>query len=50
VAPLDGTDLDRPAARPPMSALDNRALRLAGLPGLRPWRDAVTDYVKDWDS
>jgi hypothetical protein len=33
-----------------MSALDNRALRLAGLPGLRPWRDAVTDYVKDWDA
>ena len=32
--------------RPPMSALDNRALRLAGLPGLRPWRDAVTEYVE----
>jgi dTDP-4-dehydrorhamnose reductase len=50
VAPLDASDLDRPAARPPMSALDNRALRLGGLPGLRSWRDAVTDYVKDWDS
>ena len=50
VAPLDAADLDRPAARPPMSALDNRALRLAGLPGLRPWRDAVTDYVKGWDA
>jgi dTDP-4-dehydrorhamnose reductase len=48
IAPLDAADLDRPAARPPMSALDNRALRLAGLPGLRAWRDAVTDYVKDW--
>lgn len=50
VAPLDAADLDRPAARPPMSALDNRALRLAGLPSLRPWRDAVTEYVKDWDT
>jgi dTDP-4-dehydrorhamnose reductase len=50
VAPLDGADLDRPAARPRMSALDNRALRLAGLPSLRPWRDAVTEYVKDWDA
>jgi dTDP-4-dehydrorhamnose reductase len=50
VAPLDASDLDRPAARPRMSALDNRALRLAGLPSLRPWRDAVTEYVKDWDA
>jgi dTDP-4-dehydrorhamnose reductase len=49
VASLDAADLDRPAARPPMSALDNRALRLAGLPSLRPWRDAVTEYVKQWD-
>jgi dTDP-4-dehydrorhamnose reductase len=50
IAPIDAADLDRPAARPPMSALDNRALRLGGLPGLRPWRDAVTEYVKDWDA
>jgi len=50
IAALDATDLDRPAARPVMSAMDNRALRLAGLPSLRPWRDAVTDYVKDWDA
>jgi dTDP-4-dehydrorhamnose reductase len=50
IAPLDGSQLDRPAARPPMSALDNRALRLAGLPSLRSWRDAVTEYVKDWDA
>jgi dTDP-4-dehydrorhamnose reductase len=48
VALLDGSQLDRPAARPPMSALDNRALRLAGLPSLRSWRDAVTEYVKGW--
>ena len=48
VARIDAADLDRPAARPPMSALDNRALRLAGLPSLRPWRDAVIEYVKDW--
>jgi dTDP-4-dehydrorhamnose reductase len=50
VAPLDAANLDRPAARPPMSALDNRALRLGGLPSLRPWRDAVTEYVKGWDA
>ena len=50
IAPLTAVDHDRPAARPPMSALDNRALRLAGLPPLRAWRDALTDYVKDWDA
>ncbi len=33
-----------------MSALDNRALRLLGLPALRSWRDALTAYVKEWDS
>jgi dTDP-4-dehydrorhamnose reductase len=50
VAPIDAADLDRPAARPLMSALDNRALRLSGLPGLRSWRDALTDYVKGWEA
>lgn len=50
VAPIVAADLDRPAARPPMSALDNRALRLAGVPGLRSWRDALTGYVKDWNA
>ena len=47
---IEAADLDRPAARPPMSAMDNRALRLAGLPSLRPWRDAVIEYVKGWDA
>ena len=40
-----------PTARPgaPLySALDNRALRLGQLPGLRPWRDALGEYVKEW--
>jgi dTDP-4-dehydrorhamnose reductase len=39
---------DRPARRPAFSALDNRALRLERLPGLRPWRDALAEYVKEW--
>jgi dTDP-4-dehydrorhamnose reductase len=50
IAALDAGDLDRPAARPPYSALDNRALRLAGFPQLRPWREAVAEYVADWDA
>jgi dTDP-4-dehydrorhamnose reductase len=49
IEPIDASRWERPARRPPMSALDNRALRLAGLPGLRPWRDAVTEYVREWN-
>jgi dTDP-4-dehydrorhamnose reductase len=49
IAVAQATDLDRPARRPVMSGMDNRALRLAGLPGLRPWRDALSDYVKGWN-
>jgi dTDP-4-dehydrorhamnose reductase len=41
---------DRPARRPVFSALDNRALRLGGFRGLRPWRDALAEYVKEWPS
>ena len=48
VVPIATADFERPARRPEFSALDNRALRLAGLPALRPWRDAVAEYVKDW--
>ena len=48
VAPIATADFERPARRPEFSALDNRALRLAGLPALRSWRDAVAEYVKDW--
>jgi dTDP-4-dehydrorhamnose reductase len=49
VVPIATADFPRPAARPPYSALDNRALRLAGYPPLRAWRDAVTEYAKLWD-
>ena len=49
VAPI--TEIpDRPARRPAFSALDNRALRLEGEPSLRPWRDALAEYVKEWDA
>ena len=50
IEPIDASQLVRPARRPPMSALDNRALRLAGLPGLRSWRDAVAEYVSRWSA
>lgn len=50
IAPIDASKLVRPARRPAMSAMDNRALRLAGLSGLRPWREAVVEYVQEWTS
>lgn len=33
------------ARRPPYSVLENRALREAGLPALRPWQTALADYL-----
>jgi len=50
VVKLDADALDRPAHRPAFSALDNRVLRLSGSAGLRPWRDALAEYVKEWDA
>ena len=44
---IDASSLQRPATRPVFSALDNRALRLAGDVGLRPWRDALAEYVTE---
>jgi dTDP-4-dehydrorhamnose reductase len=36
----------RPAPRPRNAVLDNAVLRLAGLPLLSPWQDAVADLVR----
>jgi dTDP-4-dehydrorhamnose reductase len=49
IEPIAADGVDRPARRPVFSALDNRALRLSGASGLRPWRDALAEYVKEWD-
>ncbi len=43
--PIDSTTLDRPARRPEYSVLDNAAMRIAGIPRLRHYRDALADYI-----
>lgn len=47
VHPISTTDLDppRPAPRPANSVLDNAALRLAGLPLLRDFREPLAELV-----
>lgn len=46
IARLATSDLPRPAARPSYSVLDNRGLRLAGLPTLRHWTEALDEYLR----
>ena len=43
----DRLDPPRPAPRPANSVLDNAALRLAGLPLLPDWHEAMERYVKE---
>ena len=43
--PITSKDLDRPAARPRNSVLRNYCWELEGWPPLRPWADALRDYL-----
>ncbi|MCZ7526867.1 MAG: dTDP-4-dehydrorhamnose reductase [Acidimicrobiia bacterium] len=47
VGTITSAELGRPAARPAYSALDDRAWRLAGLPPLRHYREALAEYLGD---
>jgi dTDP-4-dehydrorhamnose reductase len=44
--PTTVTAFAAPVRRPVYSVLDNAALRAAGLDRMRPWRDALTDYMR----
>ncbi len=45
VEPTVSTQLPRRARRPPYSALTSKRLAAAGVPPLRPWRDALAHYL-----
>ena len=45
--PIASKELDRPAARPRNSVLRNYCWELEGWPALRPWPDALRDYLRE---
>jgi len=46
VTPITSKEINRPAPRPAYSVLDNYCIRLQGLPGLRPWPEALKDFLR----
>jgi len=44
--PISTAESGRAASRPSNSVLENRALRLEGLKPLRPWEEALSEYLK----
>ncbi len=45
VKPVTSDAFDLPAPRPAMSMIRNYRLQLAGLPDLRPWEEALQEYI-----
>jgi dTDP-4-dehydrorhamnose reductase len=43
--PCATTEFPRPAPRPAYSALENRRLKQAGIDSMRPWREALNDFL-----
>ncbi len=47
VVPITSAQYPQKARRPRNSVLDNRHLRQAGIGGMRPWQEALEDYLKE---
>ena len=47
VRPASTPELNRPAPRPAYSVLDNYCIRLEGLPALRPWEEALQEFLSE---
>ncbi len=45
IVPVTSNEFRRPAKRPAYSALNNTMLRLEGITPLRPWKEALSDYL-----
>jgi len=45
--PISTPELNRPAPRPAYSVLDNYCIRLQGLPALRPWEEALQEFLSE---
>jgi len=47
ISPTTSESFGSKAKRPAYSVLDNKNLRAAGLTDLRPWKEALADYIKE---
>jgi dTDP-4-dehydrorhamnose reductase len=47
VVPITSDQYPQKAQRPPYSVLDNYHLRLLGMDDMRPWQEALADYLRE---